>query len=266
MVAPSVDASLETITLRRTGSYHRLHKDPWLRRLFCEGFLVSVFNVENRSVLQSAIGKAVWSTTRGDDLDTYLALQTALQQQASGVLATAARPWRSASQLRAQKRDLLQQIASVLARVARLGRVHDYASIGDGEETVVSFCQALGVDGNVYVVHDKQGEDLAAAAERGSAGPALSTSITVDDDACVDLVTMNQGLQDLPVGHLPGFLREVLPILRPGGVFIVPEHDASPRLVPLLELAHSVFNTVPGVSIADERSEIRAFRPILQRL
>lgn len=32
----------------------------------------------------------------------------------------------------------------------------------------------------------------------------------------------------------------------------------------MLDIAHSVFNVVTGVSFNDERTEIRAFRPVLQ--
>ena len=52
-------------------------------------------------------------------------------------------------------------------------------------------------------------------------------------------------------------------ILRPSGVFLVREHDATPELIPMLDMAHSIFNAVTGVSLADERVEIRA-RPILE--
>ena len=37
---------------------------------------------------------------------------------------------------------------------------------------------------------------------------------------------------------------QVKRILRPGGMFIVREHDASAELIPMLDLAHSVFNAV----------------------
>jgi predicted methyltransferase len=48
---------------------------------------------------------------------------------------------------------------------------------------------------------------------------------------CCDLVTINQGLHHLPPASLPLFLRGVRRMLRPGGLFIVREHDATPELV-----------------------------------
>ena len=81
-------------------------------------------------------------------------------------------------------------------------------------------------------------------------------------DNAADLVTMMQGLHHLPQDLLPTFLSEVLRVLKPGGIFIVREHDCSDELLPMLDLAHSVFNVLTGVSAKEEASEIRAFRPV----
>lgn len=54
-----------------------------------------------------------------------------------------------------------------------------------------------------------------------------------------------QGLTKLKHGP------KVVRVLRPGGLFIVREHDASPELMPMLDLAHSVFNAVMGVTDKD---------------
>ena len=89
------------------------------------------------------------------------------------------------------------------------------------------------------------------------AGPFLEVP-----DASVDLVTMMQGLHHIPQQHLPGFLQEVVRVLRPGGLFLFREHDALPALMPMLELAHSVFNAVMGVTDKEEEMELRAFRPL----
>jgi len=45
---------------------------------------------------------------------------------------------------------------------------------------------------------------------------------------------------------------------------MVREHDAVNDLIPALDLAHSIFNVVTGIPVADERDEIRAFRPLAQ--
>lgn len=81
-------------------------------------------------------------------------------------------------------------------------------------------------------------------------------------DNAADLVTMMQGLHHLPQQLLPCFLSEVSRVLKPGGLFIVREHDCSAELLPMLDLAHSVFNVLTGVSAKEEATEVRAFRPV----
>ena len=85
-------------------------------------------------------------------------------------------------------------------------------------------------------------------------------------DHAADLVTMMQGLHHLPQSLLPTFLSEVTRVLRPGGIFIVREHDCSDELLPMLDLAHSVFNVLSGVSAKEEAAEVRAFRPVSEWL
>jgi len=115
-------------------------------------------------------------------------------------------------------------------------------------------------------------------------------------DNAVDLVTMNQGLHHVHPKRLKAFLEEILRVLKPGGVLVIREHDlgkpvpsfahagddelnaqeggngnARPQqrqpqqqeLMPMLDLAHSVFNAVDGAPVEVEKSEIRAFRSVL---
>ena len=78
--------------------------------------------------------------------------------------------------------------------------------------------------------------ELNEALERGSVAPVgqfvsidytLVEPLTDIPDNAADLVTMNQGLHHLPQDRLLPFLREAYRMLRPNGLFIVREHDAS---------------------------------------
>jgi SAM-dependent methyltransferase len=114
---------------------------------------------------------------------------------------------------------------------------------------------------------------LADSVERGSFKPVgnfipfdfsnvRNNDISEIPEESVDLVTLNMGLHHLHQEDVSEFLKIVKKILRPGGVFIVREHDARPDLIPILDLAHSVFNVVTGVTLENERTEIRAFRSV----
>ena len=185
-----------------------------------------------------------------------------------------------------------------------------YASFGDNGKLVLKLRTALGLRGKSYVCHDAEcgDDDLPAILERGSLDPVGEYvkfdymeglveeehgNRTADEvcaaaadgdpgawlagvraripDASVDLATINQGLHHIPPARLIPYLREVGRILRPGGVFLIREHDldldrARDRRrgcpVEVLDLAHSVFNAITGVTEAVERAEVRAFRPL----
>ena len=168
---------------------------------------------------------------------------------------------------------------------------------------VLEYRRSLSLRGKVWVVHDVDADHGAPGgasalqappspshipSHRGSAGSSPEFSevlergslepvgefVAIDyqhfeslrqvPDGAADLVTMHQGLHHLPQAEIEPFLRDVHRMLRPAGLFIVREHDASLGLIPMLDMAHSIFNAVTGVSAADERGEIRAFRPVLE--
>lgn len=123
-------------------------------------------------------------------------------------------------------------------------------------------------------MHDREARSVEDMLERGSES-AVGEFIRIDysnvhlafegiPDAHVDLVTLNQGLHHFPLNQLSPFLLHVERVLRPGGIFILREHNASSELYPMLDIAHAVFNAATGVEPREEASELRAFRPVLE--
>jgi SAM-dependent methyltransferase len=119
--------------------------------------------------------------------------------------------------------------------------------------------------------HTTAAEVCLGAAQESNKGAWLMDVQKSISDESVDLVTINQGLHHIPPPRLLPFLQEVRRILRPGGVFLFREHDVNLDRgskqthgcpVEMVDLAHSVFNAVTGASSADEKREIRAFRPL----
>lgn len=215
------------------------------------------------------IAKALLQPDVEDDFDVYAHLLRQLGPL-SGFVHDLTKMRKSIAQLRTQRREITREIASIASRCGQIGRLHDYVSIGDNGKVVTSLREAIGLNGKVWIVHDTNGADISAVLERRSLEPIgefvpvdyeFFEKIEIPDDSA-DLVTLNQGLHHFPQDKVLPFLREVRRILRPGGMFIVREHDATPSLIPMLDLAHSVFNAVTGVTLDMEKTEIRAFRPI----
>jgi len=79
----------------------------------------------------------------------------------------------------------------------------------------------------------------------------------------VDLVCMYIGLHHCPKEKLGSFIASIKRILRPGGTFILMDHDAyTPELQNLADVVHSIFNAATGVEPAVNEQEIRNFQPL----
>ena len=78
--------------------------------------------------------------------------------------------------------------------------------------------------------------------------------------ASLDLVTCYIGLHHMNVDQLQPFLASVRRVLRPGGLFIVRDHDVTtPEMRALVSLAHTVFNVGLGETWETNQKELRYF-------
>ncbi len=77
----------------------------------------------------------------------------------------------------------------------------------------------------------------------------------------LDLVNCFVGLHHVPKQNLDGFVKSLNRVLRPGGTFLLRDHDAkSPEMRRFVSIVHSVFNAATGVSPEDEKAEVRNFQ------
>jgi len=277
----SPGGSVNKVSEHRSDSYKRLINDQKLRTQFRDGFLTKIFNIEDNSKLYNIICKAVWSPqNKGDDQLIFEHICDLLSSSGGGAITFAQKTYKQVMQLKQQKAELVRETASILGHLGRSDSLVGYVSIGDNGKMVQEFRKHIGLKGRTWIVNDSGTNDDAGAPEimhvleRGSPSPVgeyvyADLYSTIDEfagipDSSCDLVTMNQGLHHLNQKQLPSFLAEVYRVLRPSGLFITREHNASPDLIPMLDLAHSVFNAVTGVSSRGERQETRAFRSILE--
>lgn len=109
---------------RRTGSFRALLADRGARARFFDGFLEEVFSVAPSAAVRRELARVAWDPRLATDLDIYAALKGALER-GGGPLAALSKQWRGVKQLSEQKRELTRETVSILARLGKLGAVHD---------------------------------------------------------------------------------------------------------------------------------------------
>lgn len=168
-----------------------------------------------------------------------------------------------------QKREMVQQTLRILGERRRF---NGYVEIGTTGRYVRSLRQALELDGDVVIVNDvAPGNGPVDIVERGQlrqagrfqpmdyrAIPAHAVA-----DASVDLVSCYIGLHHCPPDTLDQFVASIARMLRPGGVFLLRDHDVTtPGMDKFVALAHTVFNAGLGVDWQVNRAELRFFAPL----
>mmetsp|Transcript_6374 Transcript_6374/g.9373 ORF Transcript_6374/g.9373 Transcript_6374/m.9373 type:complete len:1657 (-) Transcript_6374:302-5272(-) len=281
--------------LRRKNSYRNLLRSKELRFQFREQFLVQIFNLADPDEVMRIMARAAWDPANNSDIEIYKCIHHYFhgsKGENSLNLASLPRFWRGIQQLRQQKEELTRQTLSVISKLGMIGKIRNYVCVGDNGKTVKEFANELDITGKLWVVHNKVYPidtlpPIEVVLERGSIESVAHEELAYDyisdmaseklhkiTSGSVDLVTINQGLHHIPLENLFGFLTEVLRMLKPGGLFIIREHDLKLTSTensgdgkapyPMLDLAHSVFNAVTGVTVKDEMEEIRAFRSVLE--
>ena len=262
---------LPIVSQHRDDSYRKLMSNPTQRNEFIEHFFTNIFNIESKDKLKNLMAKAVADPRNSNDDDIYQYIKEHLDEGSSDPLNEFSKVVKSLLQTRWQRKELVKETVTILHRLKRLGKINGLVSIGDTGKLVRELTENEFVSGNVWIVHDDLG-GLVQMIERGSENE-VGEFVQIDynnpifikiPSESADLITLNIGLHHFPQETILPFLNEVYRILRKGGLFIVREHDATPEIIPILDLAHSTFNAVTGVSQLNDRHEIRAFRPILE--
>ncbi|MES2400403.1 MAG: methyltransferase domain-containing protein [Pseudomonadota bacterium] len=84
-------------------------------------------------------------------------------------------------------------------------------------------------------------------------------------DASVELVTCYIGLHHCPLEKLDAFVASIVRVLKPGGMFILRDHDVTtPAMHTFVSLVHTVFNAGLNGDWETNQRELRFFRSIAQ--
>lgn len=172
-----------------------------------------------------------------------------------------------------QKDVLTQQFKTLLAHTKTIDGCVEIGTPGTYTSCVQSF---MPVTGKTYVINDQ--ERLSDHAQSFSWNPtkrflSYDTFASINDyapidksipDKSVDLVICVIGLHHIPQEKIAPFVQSIARILRPGGTFILRDHDCTNNnLNMIIHTAHSVFNLiVSNETVQAEKNEYRNFQPL----
>ncbi|MCE2982417.1 MAG: class I SAM-dependent methyltransferase [Parachlamydia sp.] len=197
------------------------------------------------------------------DDEIYASLYKKINQAKPNKIATLQNAIKS---LNCLKKDLGDQTAQLVG----LKEINGYIEIGYPGRMMRPLKTRIGMQGPFYAITDK--ECLGDYIEAGFPRPydqfvPLSDYDPISEkaipDASVDLVCMYIGLHHAPIEKLDAFIASIKRVLRPGGTFILMDHDAyTSELQNLVNVVHSIFNAATGVEPAINNQEIRNFHSL----
>lgn len=171
-----------------------------------------------------------------------------------------------------QKQEMRRQTLELL----KTRRQFDgYVEIGSTGRYVSALRGDIHFNGTTYLLNDvRPGNSPVDILERGgmrqvgsfvplNAYAALPTGVL--PDASVDLVSCYVGLHHMTRQTLEPFMASIARVLRPGGVFILRDHDvASPEMFRFVSLIHTIFNAGTGATWEQNRDELRHFTSVAE--
>ena len=169
--------------------------------------------------------------------------------------------------LRAQKNEMQRQTVEILPpRSSYSG----YLEIGSTGRYVRHLKKALKIDGVIYLSNDIAPDNSPPQIMERGGLREVGRFFELDDyapipratigDESLDLVTCYIGLHHCPREKLVDYVQSIRRVLRPGGHFVLRDHDAgTDDMRTFASLVHTVFNAGLGVSWEDDRRELRLF-------
>jgi SAM-dependent methyltransferase len=147
--------------------------------------------------------------------------------------------------------------------------IDGYLEIGSAGRYISRLKKELRFTGPLHLTNDvPPGNGPGDILERGQLRP-LGTFFPLDYQPVdshgvaresVDLVTCYIGLHHAPKDRLDEFVRSIHRILRPGGLFIIRDHDAgTEEMKTFCSLVHTVFNLGFNVPWAENQREFKSF-------
>jgi SAM-dependent methyltransferase len=171
-----------------------------------------------------------------------------------------------------QKKEMSRQTLELLGERRD---IHGYVEIGSTGRYISELRKHVRLDGPLVLVNDLPPSNSPVdIAERGQFGK-LGSFVPLDNyapvpptsvaDGSVDLVTCYIGLHHIGLPRLEPFMQSMFRMLKPGGMFILRDHDVTTaQMDKLVCLAHSVFNAGLGAPWEANARELRYFTSVAE--
>jgi hypothetical protein len=243
-----------------SGDFHAVYDNVvWQDRFYL--FLQNVYRLYPEDRFHSLIIEACTRNTSDEAI--YRAIQASL---------ATIKPFLSELRyalpsLAKQKREMVRQTLLLLGERRRFD---GYVEIGTTGRYASPLRKALSLRGDLVLINDQApGNSPVDIVERGGLGK-IGRFVPLNDydpippeaiaSGSVELVSCYIGLHHIAPEKLTAFMQSIHRILKPGGLFILRDHDVSDaQMFAFVSLAHTVFNAGLGASWEINRAELRHF-------
>ena len=243
--------------------FHAVYSDVKWHDAFYR-FLQNIYRIYPEDRFHTLIKQAC--AAHQDDESIYRYIQSKL----STIKPLLAELFYALPSLAKQKKEMARQTLELLDGQRDFD---GYVEIGSTGRYVSELRKHLNLRGQLLLVNDLAPSNSPVdIVERGQFSK-LGTFAPLSDyapisasaapDASMVLVTCYIGLHHIQLAKLDPFVRSIWRMLRPGGIFILRDHDVTtPQMNTFVSLAHAVFNAGLGVPWETNRDELRLFAPV----
>lgn len=260
--------SSQYLTKNNPTVYHKLMQSKALQKKF-SGFLTNVLVKIEPKKFYALLADVL--KTNDTEEEIYAQMLKRMSEIQPGFVDNVKLSLKSLNDI---QHDLTEQVADLTKHISDKP-INGIMEIGYPARFIKPLRARLNIQGPAYVVnYDPQ--SLADLAQCGFPRPYDMFDMIKGNgreykpldpqkfpDNSVDMVTCFIGLHHVPANELDDFLASIRRVLRPGGKFMLVDHDAhDPTSHLMAELAHRTFNMVNGVPLQSELKELRNFKSI----
>jgi len=228
-------------------------------------FLQNVYHIYPEDRFQTLIKDACTKATDDQSIYRYI------QQHLGDIKPPLAEVQYALPALKKQKEEMTRQTLELLGDRKT---IRGYVEIGSTGRYISDLRKHVEIEDPIFVVNDVAPSNSPVdIAERGGIA-RIGTFIPLGDyeplsneiaDSSIDVVTCFIGLHHTPKDKLDAFVKSITRVLRPGGMFIIRDHDVTtPQMNAFVSLAHTVFNAGLGVPWETNAQELRYFAPVAE--